>query len=70
MFHLAATNTRVVGATIAFFITTLVKTFGISNDKFYLVGHSLGAHVVGYAGKRLNNPQVARITGLDPSGKH
>ncbi|CAG2101627.1 unnamed protein product [Medioppia subpectinata] len=68
LYHLAATNTRVVGAMLAYFVTTLTKTFKIKNDKFWLIGHSLGGQTVGYAGKRLNNPQVFRITGLDPAG--
>ena len=68
MYHLAATNARVSGALIALFITKLGKTFGLSNDKFHLIGNSLGCHVVAYAGKRLKHPQIARITGLDPAG--
>ncbi|CAG2101626.1 unnamed protein product, partial [Medioppia subpectinata] len=35
---------------------------------FWLIGHSLGGHTMGYAGKRLKNPRVARITALDPAG--
>jgi pancreatic triacylglycerol lipase len=68
MYHLAATNTRVVGALVAFFINQLAETYKISNDNFYIIGHSLGAHVSGYAGKRLHDPKVSRITGLDPAG--
>jgi len=68
MYHLAATNTRVVGALVAFFMNQLAETYKISNDKFYIIGHSLGAHVSGYAGKRLHDPKVSRITGLDPAG--
>ncbi|CAG2105074.1 unnamed protein product, partial [Medioppia subpectinata] len=68
LYNLAASNTRVVGALIGFFINSLCKTFNITNNRFWLIGHSLGAHVMGFAGKRLNNPQVARITALDPAG--
>ncbi|CAG2100125.1 unnamed protein product [Medioppia subpectinata] len=71
-YALSAANTQVVGALIAFFINRIcADTYGrdvITNDQFYLVGHSLGAHVVGFAGKRLINPQVHRVTGLDPAG--
>lgn len=68
MYHLAATNTRVVGALIANFIKKLCKVFNTTNDKFWLIGHSLGGQTVGYAGKLLNNPKLARITALDPAG--
>ncbi|KAJ1519397.1 hypothetical protein ONE63_004689 [Megalurothrips usitatus] len=33
----------------------------------HLVGHSLGAHIMGYAGQHLQPFRVARITGLDPA---
>ena len=64
----AAANTRVVGACIGFFIETLCKTFNQKNDMFYLIGHGLGGHAAGYAGKRLHDPKIQRITALDPAG--
>ncbi|XP_054155647.1 pancreatic lipase-related protein 3-like [Oppia nitens] len=72
IYYLSASSTQVVGALIAYFINRIcTDTYGrhlITNADFYLIGHSLGAHAVGFAGKRLVNPQVSRITGLDPAG--
>lgn len=36
-----------------------------------MIGHSLGAHIAAFAGKRVQNKtgvNVGRITGLDPAG--
>ena len=70
-YALAASNTQVVGALIAQFVENICKTLSdkdYSNDKFILIGHSLGSHTMGFAGKRLRNPMIARIIGLDPAG--
>ncbi|XP_045485484.1 phospholipase A1 VesT1.02-like [Pieris rapae] len=43
---------------------------GLDLDNVHLIGHSLGAHLVGHAGKRTQQKgtQLLRITGLDPAG--
>ncbi|KAL1467899.1 hypothetical protein MTO96_005674 [Rhipicephalus appendiculatus] len=61
----ATANSRVVGAEIALLVNKLEKAFGAKRDTFHILGHSLGAHVAGYAGERL--PGLGRITGLDPA---
>lgn len=61
----ATANTRVVGAEIAKLIKTLqTNTFARAED-MHLIGHSLGAHICGYAGERVRN--LGRISGLDPA---
>ncbi|GFS42168.1 pancreatic lipase-related protein 2 [Nephila pilipes] len=65
-YSVTVANSRLVGAQIAHFITYLYKTMGVSPESFHLIGHSVGAHVAGYAGERLH--KLGRITGLDPAG--
>ena len=59
----------VVGADIAAFLD---KSLG-TNDKAWrdlkLVGHSLGAHIAGFIGKKVKNGKVGTIIGLDPAGE-
>ncbi|KAG8435843.1 hypothetical protein GDO86_013697 [Hymenochirus boettgeri] len=62
----SANNIRVVGAQIAYFIGFLNTSYGYSPSNIHLIGHSLGAHTAGEAGKRIHG--LARITGLDPAG--
>ena len=65
----SAFNTQIVGSIVAFFIKRLVQVFGVRPETFQLVGHSLGAHVSGFAGKRFDtSAQIGHISGLDPAG--
>ncbi|XP_073540720.1 pancreatic lipase-related protein 2-like isoform X2 [Phyllobates terribilis] len=59
----AANNIRVVGAEVAYFTTTLLEIFNYSLSNIYIIGHSLGAHTAGEAGKR--RPGIGRITALN-----
>lgn len=61
-------NTRVVGAATAFFLKRLHQFTGLQFSQIHIIGHSLGAHAAGFAGKEIQNPRVERITGLDPAG--
>ena len=60
----AAANTRVVGAHIAELIDFLVAQMGARLEDFHIIGHSLGGHVAGFAGKSTTSGKVDRITGL------
>jgi Ca2+-binding RTX toxin-like protein len=63
----AASNTREVGDQLAQYL----KARNLDPNKIELMGHSLGAHVSGFAGakyKELTGQELNRITGLDPAG--
>jgi len=66
----AAANTRSVGAMIARLVQHLHQS-GAPYGNFHMIGHSLGAQIMGYAGKeikRLDGASLGRISGLDPAG--
>ncbi|XP_019643191.1 PREDICTED: pancreatic triacylglycerol lipase-like [Branchiostoma belcheri] len=64
-----AANARVVGAELARFISFLIEDLGVSSRSIHIIGHSLGAHIAGYAGQRLakSGSKIGRITALDPA---
>jgi len=64
----ATANTRLVGLEIAHLVNTLVARHGLRAANVHLIGHSLGAHIAGYAGEKI--AQLGRITGLDPAGPY
>ncbi|CRK90495.1 CLUMA_CG004162, isoform A [Clunio marinus] len=58
-----------VGAVIAVLLDNL-QSNGLMADfsRLSLIGHSLGAHIAGAAGKRVLNGRINTIIGLDPAG--
>ena len=58
----SASATRLVGKLASLIIKKLVEEGGASYDNIWCVGHSLGSHVCGTAGR--NSPEkISRITG-------
>ncbi|XP_042314423.1 LOW QUALITY PROTEIN: pancreatic lipase-related protein 2-like [Sceloporus undulatus] len=62
----AVQNIRIVGAELAYLLEYLERNCGYSPSNVHIIGHSLGAHAGGEAGRR--KPGLSRITGLDPAG--
>lgn len=58
-----ARQTREVGQYLAEMIDYLVEKQNADIKSFHLVGHSLGAHTVGYAGSYTRSGRIPRITG-------
>ncbi|KAF2349789.1 Lipase/vitellogenin [Trinorchestia longiramus] len=57
----------VVGKEIAQLLRQLEQLKSLKNSYVHIIGHSLGAHIAGFAGKNVDSP-IARISGLDPAG--
>lgn len=59
-----------LGGYIAKLMKELNETMGVPYYNMHCIGHSLGAHICGFAGKYINsiNYTISRITGLDPAG--
>ncbi|XP_017116518.1 inactive pancreatic lipase-related protein 1 isoform X2 [Drosophila elegans] len=55
-----------VGRAVAKLIDLLVEEKDADPQRIHLIGHSLGAHIMGYAGS-YTKYRVNRITGLDPA---
>lgn len=62
----SAEQTKYVGGAIAEMIDELVFR-GCDLSRIHIIGHSLGAHTAGFAGKLISSGKVGRITGLDPA---
>lgn len=56
-----------VGQLVANYVDFLYEKGGMSFSNVALIGHSLGAHVSGYAGKLVSKGKIQTIIGLDPA---
>ncbi|XP_050079393.1 endothelial lipase-like [Anopheles maculipalpis] len=57
----------VVGQLLAQLLDELHQHAGLTMENVYIIGHSLGAHVAGIAGKTIENGQLHTIIALDPA---
>ncbi|XP_071811294.1 pancreatic triacylglycerol lipase-like [Apostichopus japonicus] len=72
LYGVSTSNTRIVGAEISLLMDKIRGVYPGTSvadpQTWHIIGHSLGAHVSGYAGERQNN--LGRITGMDPAGPY
>ncbi|KAJ8040559.1 Pancreatic lipase-related protein 2 [Holothuria leucospilota] len=73
LYGVSTSNTRIVGAEISLLMDKIrvevyPGTYVADPATWHIIGHSLGAHVSGYAGERQNG--LGRITGMDPAGPY
>jgi len=68
----ATGDTRLVGRMIAYLVDMIHNETGLEYSNMHLIGFSLGAHVVGYAGQdtQRRGNKIGRITALDPAGPY
>merc|ERR1719319_96024 len=69
----ASTKAVAVGRALGACLAHLVMVHGLAPGRVHLVGHSLGGHLVGVAGREvewLTGARLARVTGLAPAGPH
>lgn len=66
----SSTYVRFIGEKLGATLATMVES-GLNHKDIHLVGHSLGSHIAGFAGKTfhsLTGTLIGRISGLDPAG--
>ncbi|KAI5643439.1 lipase domain-containing protein [Phthorimaea operculella] len=66
----STTYVRFMGQKLGEVLASMIQN-GVDPAQIHIIGHSLGAHISGFAGKTFTNlteSRVGRITGLDPAG--
>lgn len=62
-YPIPARETREVGRYLAELIDYLCQERGADPRRFHLIGHSLGAHIAGFAGSFIRSGRIGRISG-------
>jgi len=62
-YNIASQSTKLVGKRTAELIEFLVAEKMTDLEKIHILGHSLGAHCAGFAGKFVKTGKIPRITG-------
>lgn len=65
-YNWAVQRVELVGKMIGEFLNFLMDDDEYAWERLTIVGHSLGAHVAGFAGKAVQKGKVGTIIGLDP----
>lgn len=68
-FHVAREYSFVVAEKVSRMLDTSLGDNKLAWKNLTIVGHSLGAHIAGFVGKRVKKGRVGTIIGLDPAGK-
>lgn len=63
----AAKSVEPVGGIVAKFMDFLCRNRPAVSNKIKMIGHSLGAHVAGFAGKKFTLGKIYALSGLDPA---
>lgn len=58
---------REVGEIVAEFLDFVIGKDNKKWDQLAVIGHSLGAHIAGFAGKNVKKGKIGTIIGLDPA---
>ncbi|RZC41440.1 pancreatic lipase-related protein 2-like [Asbolus verrucosus] len=66
VYPLLVERTKSVANFYSKFLTDLID-YGVDPKTIHLVGHSLGAHVSGFAARNVTRGKIGRVTGLDPA---
>ncbi|KAL5277424.1 hypothetical protein ACFFRR_002579 [Megaselia abdita] len=66
-YYASKSKCSVAGAALGKLIDWMHSEVGLSFASLDLIGHSLGAHVVGFAGKTVTQGKIHTIYGLDPA---